>query len=116
MDDIFLYAPFLLVPFAVQLVILFAAKKRFPPLRFTIPVLAVIAGVVFFLVCILTAPPGWGLMLWPLAAVICLALAGLAVIGWGLAWMLWFLTHRALAVFHPGIQKHPNQTDTSGSC
>lgn len=86
-----IYALFLLVPFAVQLAVLFFTGKRFRPLRFAIPVLAAAAGAAFFLACILTAPPGWGLILWPLAAIICLLLSSLTLMGWGLAWLVYYL-------------------------
>ena len=91
MRKVLLYAPFLLIPFAVQLAALFATKKRFQPLRFAVPVLVGAAGVTFILLCCLTAPPGWAVLLVPLAAVISLALAGLALIGCGLAWFVYYL-------------------------
>ena len=48
MGSLLFCAPFLLVPFAVQLAVLFATEKRFQPLRFAIPVL-VGTGVVHLL-------------------------------------------------------------------
>ena len=92
MRKVLLYAPFLLIPFAVQLAALFATKKRFQPLRFAVPVLIGAAGVTFILLCCLTAPPGWAILLAPLVVIICLALAGLALMGWGMAWFVYYLT------------------------
>ena len=88
MHKLFLYAPFALVPFAVQLAVLFVTGRRFRPLRFAVPILVGTAGVAFILLCCLTAPPGWGVLLAPLVIIICLALAGLALIGCGLAWLV----------------------------
>ena len=90
--DTLICALFLLVPFAVQLAILFLTANRFRFLRLAVPVLAVIAGVVFSLACILTAPSGWAILLAPLVVIICLALAGLAMVGWMLAWFVYYLT------------------------
>lgn len=91
MRELLQYALFLLIPFAVQLAVLFATKKRFQPLRFALPVLAGAAIVLVPLLCGLTAPPGWAVLLVPLVIVICLALAGLALMGWGLAWFVYYL-------------------------
>ena len=88
------YALFLLVPFAVQLAVLFATENRFRPLRFALPILAGAAVVLIPVLCGLTAPPGWGGLLVPLVIVICLALAGLAMVGCGLAWALYYLVKR----------------------
>ena len=85
---------FLLATFAVQLVVLFATGKRFRPLRLAIPVLAAIAGVVFFLAAVLTSPPGWGLILWPLALLFVFLGLGLALSGWTLAWFVYYLIKR----------------------
>ena len=92
MREVLLYAPFLLIPFAVQLVVLFATEKHFRPLRFALPVLAGAAVVLVPLLACLTAPPGWGVLLAPLVIVICLALAGLALVGCGLAWLVYYIT------------------------
>ena len=86
-----IYALFLLAIFAVQLAILFATGKRFRPLRFAIPVLAGIAGVVFFLAAVLTGPPGWGLILLPLVLLLIFLGLGLALMGWMLAWFVYSL-------------------------
>ena len=94
MRELFLYAPFLLVPFAVQLTVLSATGNRFRPLRFALPLLAGAAVVLVPLLCCLTAPPGWGLLLVPLVIVICLALAGLALTGWFLAGFVYYLIKR----------------------
>ena len=91
MHKLFLYAPFALVPFAVQLAVLFATRRRFRPLRIAVPILVGVAGVAFLLLCCLTAPPGWGILLFPLAAVICVALGELALVGYGLAWFVYSL-------------------------
>lgn len=92
-----IYALFLLATFAVQLAVLFATGKRFRPLRFAIPVLAGAAVVLAPLLCGLTSPPGWGLLLVPLVIVICLLLASLALIGWGLAWLVYHLVKRKVS-------------------
>ena len=94
MREVLLYAPFLLVPFAVQLAVLFATGRRFRPLRFAVPILAGAAVVLVPLLCCLTAPPGWGVLLAPLVIIICLALAGLALVGYGLAWFVYYLIKR----------------------
>lgn len=91
MREVLLYAPFALVPFAVQLAVLFVTERRFQPLRFAVPILVGALCVAFLLLCCLTAPPGWAILLAPLVVIICLALAGLALMGWGMAWALYYL-------------------------
>ena len=90
MREMLQYALFLLVPFAVQLVILFLTENRFQPLRLAIPGLAAIAGVVFFLAGIL--PPGMGRAFWWLALFLILLGLGLVLVGWMLAWLVYYLT------------------------
>ena len=94
MRELFQYALFLLVPFAVQLTVLFATENRFQPLRFALPILAGAAVVLVPLLCCLTAPKGLGVLLLPLVIIICLALAGLALVGCGLAWAVYYLIKR----------------------
>ena len=94
MREVLLYAPFLLIPFAIQLAVLFATGNRFRPLRFAVPSLVGVAGVAFLLLCCLTAPKGLGVLLLPLVVIICLALAGLALVGCGLAWAVYYLIKR----------------------
>ena len=94
MRELFQYALFLLVPFAVQLAVLFATERRFQPLRFALPILAGAAVVLIPLLCCLTAPKGLGVLLLPLVVIICLALAGLALVGCGLAWAVYYLIKR----------------------
>lgn len=94
MRKVLLYAPFLLVPFAVQLAVLFATESRFQPLRFALPILAGAAVVLVPLLACLTAPPGWGVLVAPLVIIICLALAGLALAGCGLAWLVYYFIKR----------------------
>ena len=94
MHKLFLYAPFTLVPSAVQLAILFATEKRFQPLRFAVPILVGAAIVLIPLLCCLTAPKGLGILALPLVIIICLALAGLALVGCGLSWLVYYLTKR----------------------
>ena len=94
MREVLLYAPFLLVPLAVQLAVLFATENRFQPLRFVEPILVGAAVVLVPLLCCLTAPKGWGILVLPLVIIICLALAGLALVGWGTAWMVYYLVKR----------------------
>lgn len=94
MREVLLYAPFLLVPLAVQLAVLFATGHRFQPLRFAVPILVAAAVVLVPLLCCLTAPAGWGILLLPLVIIICLALAGLALVGCGAAWLVYYLIKR----------------------
>ena len=94
MREVLLYAPFLLVPFAVQLAVLYATANRFQLLRFAVPILAGAAVVLVPLLCCLTAPKGLGILILPLAIVICLALSGLALAGCGLAWAVYYLIKR----------------------
>ena len=96
MSELLPYAIVVLIPFAVQLVILFATGKRFRPLRFAIPVLAAAAGAVFFLAGILTSNGLWFPWLYLLGIVLVLLVliplgVGLALIGWGLAWLVYDL-------------------------
>lgn len=94
MSELLKYAIMALIPFAVQLVILFLTENRFRPLRLALPILVGVAVVLVPLLCCLTAPPGWGLLLAPLVIVIFLALAGLALVGCGLAWAVYYLIKR----------------------
>ena len=94
MSELLKYAIIVLIPFAVQLVILFLTEKRFRPLRYAGPVLVGAGGAIVILLCCLTAPPGWGVLLLPLVIIICLALAGLALVGCGLAWAVYYLIKR----------------------
>ena len=89
-----IYALFLLVPFAVQLAVLFATENRFRPLRYTGPILVGAAVMLVPLLTCLTAPKGLGILLLPLVIIICLALAGLALVGCGLAWLVYYLLKR----------------------
>ena len=91
MRELFQYALFLLAPFAVQLAVLFATEKRLQPLRFALPALTGAAVVLVPLLCGLTAPPGWGILVVPLVIMICLLLASLAMMGWFLAGFLYYL-------------------------
>ena len=92
MREMLQYALFLLVPFAVQLAVLFLTKNRFRPLRFAVPVLAVIAGAACFLAGIL--PPGMGRAFWLLALFLILLGLGLVLLGWMLAWAVYYLVKR----------------------
>ena len=85
-----LYAIIVLISFAVQLVILFLTASRFRPLRFAVPVLAAVAGLVFFLAGFL--PPGMGRAFWWLALFLILLGLGLVLVGWMLAWFVYYLT------------------------
>ena len=92
MSELLKYAIIVLIPFAVQLVILFATGKRFQFLRFAIPILTGAADMIFFLLCCLDTPPnGLSVLVLSLAVVLCFTLAGLILIGWGLAWALYYL-------------------------
>ena len=88
-----LSAIIVLISFAVQLVILFLTANRLRPLRFAVPVLAGVAGAVYLLAAILTGPPGWGLILLPLVALFIFLGLGLVLMGWGLAWFVYYLTN-----------------------
>ena len=92
MSELLQYALFVLVPFAVQVAVLFVTENRFWPLRFAVPVLAAIAGVVFFLAGIL--PPGMGRAFWWLALFLILLGLGLVLLGWMLAWAVYYLVKR----------------------
>lgn len=94
MRELLQYALFLLVPFAVQLVILLATESRFQPLRLAVPVLVGAAVVLVPLLCCLSAPKGLGILVLPLVIVICLALAGLALVGCGASWLVYYLIKR----------------------
>ena len=89
-----LCAVIVLISFAVQLAVLFATENRFRFLRFAVPVLAAAAGVVFFLAGIL--PPGMGRAFWQLALFLILLGLGLVLVGWMLAWLVYYLIKRKL--------------------
>ena len=104
MSNLFFYAPFLLVPCAVQLVILFATQRRFRPLRFAVPILvglASIAVIIFTaLYCSPTLENGLGILLDILLVLMGItilrvlrALASLVLTGWGLAWFVYYLVN-----------------------
>lgn len=90
-SELLKYAIIVLIPFAVQLVVLFLTEKRFRPLRFAVPVLAVIAGVVLFLDGILSpiARAFW----WIVLPLILLGL-GLVLSGYALAEFVYYLIKR----------------------
>lgn len=92
MSELLKYAIIVLAAFSVQLVLLFLTANRFRFLRLAVPVLAAATGVVFFLAAILTGPPGWGLILLPLVALFVFLGLGLVLMGWGLAWFVYYLT------------------------
>ena len=90
MSELLKYAIIVLIPAMVQLAILFLTENRFRPLRFAIPILAVIAGVVCCLVGILSANGMWAALYW-LAVVLVMLGLGLVLSGWGLAWFVYYL-------------------------
>lgn len=90
MSELLKYAIIVLIPAMVQLAILFLTENRFRPLRFAIPVLTVIAGVVCCLVGILSANGMWAALYW-LAVVLVMLGLGLVLSGWGLAWFVYYL-------------------------
>ena len=94
MSELLIYSIIVLIPFAVQLVLLFLTENRFQFLRLAVPVLAGVAGVVFFLACILTGPPGWNLILLPLVLLFDFLGFGLVLSGWMLAWFVYYLVNR----------------------
>lgn len=80
-----------LISFAVQLVVLFLTASRFRPLRFAVPVLAGVAAVVFILGGILTSNGLWEPWASLLAGFLILLGLGLVLVGWGLAWFVYYL-------------------------
>ena len=90
MNELPIYAAIVLIPLAVQLVILFLTAKRFRPLRFAIPVLVGIAGAVNLLAGILNADGMWAALYW-LAIILVMLGLGLALVGWALAWLVYYL-------------------------
>ena len=117
MREVLLCAPFLLIPFAIQLVILFATRRRFGFLRFAVPILSGAAVVIVPLLACLTAPPGWGVLLAPLVIIICLLLASLALMGWFLAGSVYYLI-KLTSRSRDGIMgldrgRHPSQKTAS---
>ncbi len=97
MRELLLYASFLLIPFAIQLALLFITENRFRALRFAVPILVGAADVIFLLLCFLAVPPGWELLLVPLVIVICLTLSSLSLAGYGLAWLIYKAGRKAAA-------------------
>ena len=105
MNNLSFYAPFLLIPFAVQLVILSATAKRFRPLRFAVPILIGAVCIIAILLCCIDILDSFdvpfleniGVLLGPLfiliAVILCLILASLALAGWGLAWLVYYLVY-----------------------
>ena len=95
MRELLIYSIIVLIPFAVQLVILFATGKRFQFLRFAIPILAGAAGMIFLLLCCLDTPPnGLSVLVLSLAVVLYFTLSGLVMLGWALAWAVYYLIKR----------------------
>ena len=103
MRSLSFYAPFLLIPFAVQLAVLFATGRRFRPLRFALPILVGAAAIVAILFSGFAIMSSFdipflediGVLLGPLfiltAIILCLVLGLLALMGWGLAWLVYLL-------------------------
>ena len=88
-----LSAVIVLISFAVQLVILFLTANRFRFLRFAIPVLVGVAGAVNLLAGILNATGMWAGLYW-LAVVLVMLGLGLVLVGYGLAWFVYYLIKR----------------------
>ena len=91
MSELLEYAIVVLIPFAVQLVILFLTENRFRPLRFALPVLAGVAAVVFILAVILSSNGMWEPLRSLLAGFLILLGLGLVLLGWMLAWFVYYL-------------------------
>ena len=89
-----LSAVIVLIAFAVQLAVLFLTAERFRPLRFAVPILAVIAGLVFFLAGILSSNGLWEPWISLLAGFLILLGLGLVLVGWALAWFVYYLIKR----------------------
>ena len=101
MSNLLFYPAIALISFAIQLVILFATGKRFRPLRFALPVLAVAVSVIVILLFAFTNLKGSeGIMLlfnifgFLLLIGFCLFVAAPVLIGWGLAWAVYYLVKR----------------------
>ena len=92
MSELLEYAIVILIPFAVQLVILFLTAKRFRFLRFAIPVLVGIAVAANLLICILNANGMWGALYW-LAAILVILVLGMVLSGYALAWFVYYIIH-----------------------
>ena len=86
MSELLEYAIIVLIPFAVQLAVLFLTANRFQFLRFAVPVLAAAAGAVVFLAGILSSNGLWEPWISLLAGFLILLGLGLVLMGWGLAW------------------------------
>ena len=102
MRNVLFYAPFLLVPFTIQLAVLFATRRRFRPLRFALPILVgAVSVAVIPLYCFFTLKDGWNFFLLDIFFILafinlCMILASLALMGWGSAWVLYYLIkHKA---------------------
>lgn len=91
MSELLKYAIIVLIPFMVQLAVLFLTENRLRFLRPAVPVLAGVAGAVFFLTAVLTAPPGWAVLLWWLVLLFVILGLGLVLVGYGLAWAVYYL-------------------------
>ena len=90
MNELPIYAAIVLIPLAVQLVILFLTANRFRFLRFAIPVLVGIAAAVCLLAGILNANGMWAGLYWAAIILVLLGL-GLVLVGYGLAWFVYCL-------------------------
>ena len=91
MNEQLIYTVLVPIPFAVQLVILFLTANRFRFLRFAIPVLVGVAAAVCLLAGILNANGMWAGFYW-LAIILVMLGLGLVLVGYGLAWPVYYLT------------------------
>ena len=91
MSELLRYAIVVLIPFAVQLVILFLTENRLQFLRLAVPVLAGAAAVVFILAVILTSNGMWEPLRSLVAAFLILLGLGLTLSGYALAWFVYSL-------------------------
>lgn len=91
MSELLEYAVIVLIPFMVQLAVLFLTANRFRPLRFAVPILAGVAAVVFILAVILTSNGMWEPLRSLMAAFLILLGLGLVLLGWTLAWAAYSL-------------------------
>lgn len=92
MSELLKYAIVVLIPFAVQLAVLSLTEHRFRPLRLAVPVLAGVAAVVCLLAVILSSNGMWEPLRSLLAGFLILLGLGLVLVGWALAWAVYYLT------------------------
>ena len=91
MSELLEYAVIVLIPFMVQLAVLFLTANRFRPLRFAVPILAGVAAAAFILAVILTSNGMWEPLRSLVAAFLILFGLLLTLSGYALAWFVYYL-------------------------